>query len=103
MLGGTRMMIILDAALVLAAQGADPFEKARADISTYCRRTGEGNRCVQKQKKELGHFVMMMTAFRLSKTELQVCILKGKRGRYVDWAVATQCVRKKVKWRPLGT
>ncbi len=97
------MMIILGAALVLAASAGDPFAKARADISTYCRSIGGGNRCVQKQKKELSRFVMMMAGFRLNKAELQACILKGKQGRYVDWAVARRCVRKKVKWRPLGT
>lgn len=97
------MFLIFSAALLAAAPSPDPFARARADISAYCRSTGGGARCIQQQKKELGYFTTMMVGFKLSRAELVACMNKGKRGRFVDWTVATPCVRLKVKGRSLGS
>lgn len=96
------MIAFATAALVLAAQANDPFAKARADISAYCRSTGGGDRCLAEQKREMGHFAMMMAGFTLDRSELAACMSKGKKGRFIDWTVATPCVREKVKGKPLG-
>ncbi len=96
-------MLLMSAALILAAQNGDPFAKARADIGTYCRSIDGGSACVAKQRKELGHFATMMAGFNLPRSELAACMTKGKRGRFVDWTVATPCVRAKVKGRRIGS
>jgi len=95
------MMLFTSVALILAAQGADPFAKARADITPYCQSIGKGAACVKRQKSEMGYFVTMMAGL-TSRNEARSCMEKGKRGRHVDWEVAASCMREKSKGRAVG-
>lgn len=78
----------------------DPFARARAEISTFCK--GEQS-CIAMQRKELGHFVTMMAAFNdPGHAVARRCMGAGKRGRQIDWTVATPCMRQAVKGRQIG-
>lgn len=96
--------MILAAAMILAAQGHSDagFARARADNLAYCRSIHAGSDCAARQNREMGHFVTMMAGFDFRKGEPKVCMQRGKRGRYVDWTVATSCLRAYVKGRALG-
>lgn len=95
-------MILTSLALIVAAQGGDGFARAREDITAYCKSIDGGASCVSNQRKQLGHFVTMMAGFDLPRSELAACMTKAKKGRFIDWTVATPCVRAKVKGRRLG-
>lgn len=99
--------IALVCCLALAAQPAlarDPFAKARFDITAYCagqtKTPTARQSCIAKQKSEMGYFVNMLAGFR-DQSAAQRCMMAGKKGRYVDWTIATPCMRKAVKGRPL--
>ena len=93
--------------VALAAQptlARDPFAKARFDITAYCAgqtKTPSARQfCIAKQRSEMGYFVNMLAGFD-DKAAAKRCMMAGKKGRYVDWTIATPCMRKAVKGRSL--
>lgn len=98
-----RNVLLLILALGLpsgALADNDPFARARADISTFCK---GGRSCIAKQRDELGHFVTMMAAFSdPGHANARRCMIAGKRGRHIDWTVATPCLRAAVRGRQIG-
>lgn len=104
-----RLKIIAAAGLILsvllassAAQAVRSFAPARAHNADYCRSLHQGSACIDRQNREMGHFVMMMAGFALTKAETMACMERGKRGRFIDWTVATPCLRERVKGRRIG-
>jgi hypothetical protein len=91
--------MFLSLILMLAA---DPFAAPRADIPRYCASIGQGKACESKQKSEMGYFVTILAGFPVTQAEALACMKKGKRGKFVDWTVATPCLRATVKGRRIG-
>lgn len=92
--------MILTAFVLIGA--ADPFAAPRADIPRYCSSIGKGTACVARQKSEMGYSVTMLAGFSVTRVEAITCMKKGKRGRFVDWTIATPCLRTVVKDRRIG-
>lgn len=84
------------------AQADQGFARARADNAAYCRSINQGSACAERQNREMAHFVTMMAGFAVPKAAVKRCMERGKRGRFIDWTVATPCLRKQVKGRPIG-
>lgn len=78
------------------------FARARADNAAYCQSIHAARGCVERQNREMGHFVTMMAAFKIDQAQVSGCMQAAKRGRYIDWTVATPCLRAKVKGRAIG-
>jgi len=92
--------MIISALVLLAA--ADPFAAPRTDIPRYCSSIGKGKACEVRQKSEMGYFVTMLAGFSVTQAEALTCMRKGKQGKFVDWTVATPCLRATVKGRRIG-
>ena len=104
--GCALLLVVLALVCLLPYAGAwasgPNFSRARADNAAYCRSIKGGSGCVERQNRELGHFVTMMAAFRFERAELAGCMAKAKRGRFIDWTVATPCLRVKARGRAIG-
>lgn len=104
-IGMAAMIVMAGLAAVMVpgkARADQSFAGARARNAAYCLSINQGKACTARQNSEMAHFVKMMAGFRLSRAEVRACMERGKRGRYIDWTVATPCLRQKVKGRPIG-
>lgn len=97
-------MMIASLLMALQAAPADPFARARADAGKYCiatRPAAEVAACTKRQRSELGYFVTTLAGFD-KKAAAGACMKSAKRGSYIDWTIATPCMRKATKGRALG-
>ena len=97
------MIVLIAMSMFVASQG-DPFARARNEITPFCRQTsGNVRACVVTQKQALARFVTIMAGFSDPghRTALK-CMRLGKRGRYIDWPVAKQCMQSAAKGVPIG-
>lgn len=95
-----RLLLTAALAVTPTAAAADPFARARSDITTFCKNEAK---CIAAQRKQLGHFVTMMGGFNdPGNRTARACMTKGKRGKFVDWTVAADCMRQATKGKPLG-
>jgi hypothetical protein len=86
--------------ILFATAGTDPFASARNDIDVFCH---GASTCIERQRSEMGHFVTMMAAFKdPGLRTAKRCMSSGKKGPYVDWTIATPCMRRAVKGQRVG-
>lgn len=99
---------MIEAMMLMLAAAGDPWARPRADAARFCAGQHGGNaaavaKCTTAQKRELGYFVTMMTGFEdPGQVIARRCMTSGKRGKFVDWTVATPCMRKAMKGKPIG-
>jgi hypothetical protein len=95
-------LVALSPALDRAARADEGFARARERNAAYCQSIKQGSACAERQNREMAHFVTMMAGFAVPKAAVKGCMERGKRGRFIDWTVATPCLRKQVKGRPIS-
>lgn len=99
---------MIEAMVLMLAMAGDPWARPRADAARFCEaRHGTGPaaaRCTDAQKRDLASFVKMMVGFEdPGQKTARRCMNSGKRGKFVDWTIATPCLRQAAKGRPLGS
>jgi len=95
-----RLVIAAGLLAAPSAAHADPFARARIDITTFCK--GDAN-CIAAQRKQLGHFVTMMGGYDdPGNRTAKACMMQGKREKHVDWVLAAGCMRQAIKGKPIG-
>ncbi len=81
-------------AAILLAASEPPVGR---DIRAFCRNAAP---CVARQKEQARFFLGHMVLWKVPNAVAERCMRVGRRGRYVDWTVATPCLRKWAKGRP---
>lgn len=100
---------MLEAMILMLAAAGDPWARPRADAARYCEArhgtdAAAAANCTTAQKRELGNFVKMMAGFEdPAQATARRCMTSGRRGKFIDWTVASPCLRQAVKGLPVGS
>ncbi len=98
---------MIEAMMLMLAAAGDPWARPRADAAKFCAErhsnAAAAVQCTDTQKRELGRFVTMMAGFDdPGMADARRCMTSGKRGKFIDWTVATPCLRQASRGKRLG-